>query len=47
MKRIKNLLSLILSILMISSVFPGYIANAMTPQEGANWALSQVGKSYV
>ena len=40
----KKYLSVILSLLLILAIMPNIPANAMTPQDGANWALAQVGR---
>lgn len=44
MNKTKKIISLILSTMLVISILPGAIASAMTPQEGANWALAQVGR---
>ncbi len=41
----KKILSLILSLTMIMSFVTTATVYAMTPQEGADWALAQIGKS--
>ena len=41
----KRILSLMLVVVMTIMLFPNITASAMTPQEGADWALAQVGKS--
>ncbi len=41
----KRILSLMLSVVMIIILLPNMTVSAMTPQEGANWALAQIGKS--
>jgi len=40
----KRLLSLMLAVIMALTMLPGISASAMTPQEGANWAIAQIGK---
>lgn len=41
----KRILSLFLVVVMTIMLFPNITASAMTPQQGADWALAQVGKS--
>ncbi len=42
----KKIVSLLVTMIVIITtlILPCHMANAMTPQEGANWALAQVGK---